>query len=100
MARAGRDRQHLWKDVEIAGREERRLLGIAILILIERGVVALNTGILDVCAGECADVRQAAGIAIARRAWRGVRGARGDVLVHPSGLVVELVVLVVGADDA
>ena len=42
MARARGDGQHLRDDVEVGGGEERRLLGVAILVLIERGVVALD----------------------------------------------------------
>src|ERR1700678_222529 len=80
MARAGRQRQYLRNDVEVGGSEESRLLGVAILVLVERGIVPLDPRILHVRAGESADVRQAVGIA--RAARRAVRGAGGNVLVH------------------
>src|ERR1700733_355830 len=98
MARAGRQRQYLRNNVEVGGSEESRLLGVAILVLVEGGIVPLDPRILYVRAGESTDVRDAIGIA--RRAGRAVRGAWGNVLVHPGGLVVELVILEKGAGDA
>src|ERR1019366_10391187 len=92
MARADRECQDLRNDIEVGGQEEGRLLGFAQLILKERGAVVLNTRALHVRARDRSDVRQAADFAI--------RGTRRDGLVLPGGLVIQLVVLVVGADDA
>src|ERR1700728_533218 len=91
MACADGGRQHLRDQIEIDRRKEGQLFGLADLVLVEGGVVSLNTGILYGRARESADIRQAA--AIAERARRAVRGARRDVLVHPGGLVVDGVVL-------
>ena len=98
MARAQGDRQDLRNQVEVQRREDSRLLGSTPRVLIERGIVVLDAGILDAGAGERADIREAAGIA--RRARQAVRGARRYGLVLPTGAVEEFVVLVVRADDA
>ncbi len=99
MTRTSGERQHLRDQVEVDRGEERRLLGLAQLVLVEGGVVALHTGVHDGRAGERADVRLAAGIAIARRAGRRVRGAGRHGLVQPGGLVVQHVILPVRPAD-
>src|ERR1700683_186682 len=70
VPRAGRQRQYVRNQVEVERGEESGLLGLAHLVLVEGGVVALNPRVLHGRAGEGADVRQAAGIA--RRARRTV----------------------------
>src|ERR1019366_6606187 len=52
MSRAQRGRQHLRDQVEVDRREESYLFGLPNLVLVEGGVVALNTGILHARAGE------------------------------------------------
>src|SRR2546430_15357652 len=85
MTRAERRRQHLRNQVEVDGYEERGLLRIAHLVLVEGGVVALNTRIHDGRAGKRANVRQTA-----LRQRRGTGGAR---LLPPRGPVPTRVVL-------
>src|ERR1700722_16943836 len=99
VTRAHRGRQYLRNHIEVDRQEERRLLGVANLVLIERSIVALNTGIHDARPGSRADVRKAAGIARVD-AWNPARGAGRNRLVAPAGLVEQLVVLVICADDA
>src|SRR5262249_34992031 len=94
---AAGDRQGFWNDVEVHRGEEGELLHLAHLILVEGGVIALHTRILDGGAGDGADVRQTAGVARIR-ATRTARGARWQLLVHPRRLVEEFVVFPEGAE--
>ncbi len=59
----------------------------------------MNARIHDGGPGERAYVREAAGVAIARRPRRGVRGTRRNGLVTPAGLVEQFVVLPKRAGD-
>src|ERR1019366_8765552 len=97
VARAHRDRQHLRNQVEVDRREEGRLFGFTHRVLVKRRVGALNPGIYHGRPGSRTYVREAAGIA--RRARCAVRGTRGNGLVHPAGLVVQLVGLPIRAGD-
>src|SRR5438105_1786421 len=86
MPRPGRDRQHLRDQVVINRGEESQLFRVAHLILVEGSVVALHAGIHYRRVGERADVRLAAGVAVARRARCGVGGTGRSVLVQPGAL--------------
>ncbi len=82
MTRARRDRQHLRNDVEVARQEERRLLGLAFLVLIEGGVVVLNARILPrSCPGAVPTFDKQPILPVH------VRGARRNGLVLPPRLV-------------
>ena len=98
MPRAERECQHFWNDVEVRRCKEGRLLGIAQRIRVERNVVRLDARTSHGGAGHRADVREAAGVA--RRARRTVRRAGGRGRLDPFGLVVNLVVFEIRADDA
>src|SRR5437879_6727708 len=92
MTRAERRRQHFRNQVEVDGYEERGLLRVAHLVLVEGGVVALNTRIHDGRAGKRANVRQTA--------LRQRRGTGGDVLVQPAGRIIRLVVFPLAPGDS